>query len=57
MLSNEFIAMQLTKAHQQELQEERRNDSLLRFLIREYKSQLRERKTRTDEPITRYTQN
>ncbi|MBC8171701.1 MAG: hypothetical protein H7X77_08510 [Anaerolineae bacterium] len=44
MLSNEFIAMQLTKARRDELMEERRNDRLLQFLIREFKSQLHERK-------------
>lgn len=47
MLSNEFLAMQLTKARRDELMEERRNDRLLQFLIREFKSQLRERKERT----------
>jgi adenosine deaminase len=43
MLSQEHIAMQWAKMRQEELREERRNDQLLRFLIREYKSQLRER--------------
>lgn len=46
MLSQEHISMQWAKMRQEELREERRNDQLLRFLIREYKSQLRERVSR-----------
>jgi hypothetical protein len=47
MLSNEFIAMQWTKARQTELMEERKQDRLLRYLVREYKAQLRERRNNT----------
>ncbi|MBC8099109.1 MAG: hypothetical protein H7Y11_06675 [Armatimonadetes bacterium] len=41
MLSNDYIALHLTNAHQQELIAERQNDRLLKFVIREYKRYVR----------------
>lgn len=47
MFANEYIALQIAKARQNELEAERRHD-LLNFLVREYKAELRRRGERED---------
>lgn len=46
MLQHEYLAMQLTKARQQELTKDQHKNELLNVIINEYKAQLRERRNR-----------
>ncbi len=47
MFANEYIALQIAKSRQNELESERRHD-LLNFLVREYKAELRRRGERDE---------